>query len=52
MAIEIEFTPKGTDRLAAIIHAYLCSDVYRDVSYLLTDSALAARITRIAQEQP
>lgn len=51
LAIEIELTPKGSDRLAAIINAYLVSDVFRDVSYLLTDPALAARVTRVAADQ-
>lgn len=51
MAFEIEFSPKGSRRLAAIINAYVLSPVYREVRYLLTDPALAARVTHIAHDQ-
>jgi hypothetical protein len=46
-AIEIEFTPKATYRLEAILDGYLRGR-YPQVTYLTADAALAAKLVRLA----
>jgi hypothetical protein len=46
-AIEIEFSPKGTDRLRRIVQRYESSG-YADVLFLVTSLALGRRLKRLA----
>jgi urease beta subunit len=46
-AIEIEFSPKGSSRLAQIVAAYACSD-YDEVLFFVRNAALGARISGCA----
>jgi DNA-binding MarR family transcriptional regulator len=50
-AFEIEFAPKGTDRLAGIVHAYEASD-YVITTFLVKSAALGRRIARQTVELP
>lgn len=45
-AFELEFSPKGTDRLKRIVDAYECSG-YEDVMFLVKSAALGRRIKRL-----
>jgi len=45
--VEIEFAPKGSARLGAIVDAYLQSVVFSEVRFLLSDPATARRLARI-----
>jgi hypothetical protein len=47
-ALELEFSPKGTQRLASIVEAYAVSG-YGEVRYVVSSPALAARIVALAQ---
>ncbi len=46
-AIEIEFAPKGTQRLRQIVHAYEAS-TYREARFMVKDAALGRRIKSLA----
>jgi hypothetical protein len=46
-ALELEFTPKGTQLLASIVEAYTLSS-YDEVRYVVTEPALARRIASLA----
>ena len=48
VAVEIEFAPKGSARLAAIVHGYLHSGLYDEVRFLLSHPATAGRLVGIA----
>ncbi|MDQ3608042.1 MAG: hypothetical protein M3459_03950 [Actinomycetota bacterium] len=50
LAVELEFTPKWTQRLESIMAGYAHSD-YREVRWLVTLPTLAARITQLARLQ-
>jgi hypothetical protein len=47
-ALELEFTPKGTQRVGSIVDAYATSQ-YDEVRYVVTSPALAARIVSLAR---
>ena len=51
IAVEIEFAPKGTKRLEGIVDAYVQCPHYDGVRFLLSDPALAARLTKIVDQQ-
>jgi DNA-binding MarR family transcriptional regulator len=46
-AVEIEFAPKGSERLAAIVDAYLQSVTFTDVRFLMSEPATARRLASI-----
>ncbi len=50
VAIEVEFAEKGSDRLRAILDAYLASTM-TEVRYLVSSPTLAGRLQRLAREQ-
>jgi hypothetical protein len=50
VAIEIEFAPKHTPRLARIVRAYLFSDL-DEVRFLVTSPALARRLRAVAAQE-
>lgn len=50
IAIEIEFSPKGSSRLSAILRAYLASDL-AEVRIYVISPALARRILRLEQQE-
>jgi len=47
IAVEIEFAPKGSARLGAIIDAYLQSTCFSEIRFLVSDPTTARRLARI-----
>jgi len=51
VAVEIEFAPKGSGRLGAIVDAYLQSIAFGEVRFLVSHPATARRLARIVQAE-
>ena len=50
-AFEIEFAPKGTDRLRRIVDAYGLGSPYRETVFMVKSAALGRRIQRLANRR-
>ncbi len=50
-AFEIEFAPKGTDRLKRIVDAYQVGSPYCDVVFFVKNARLGQRIQRLARQR-